>query len=212
MNKNTVLASGWLVAALFAGMMLGGGFTPQAEKTGVVDLADVVARSQFGKGSEERFRAMRVQREGLLEFMNTYRIMTVEQATKLRDLSLKETSAAEKADLDKLKEDIKKTDAKNTELSTKTTQLTAEERALMQQYGTQAQQIGDLAQRWAQEFTNDLEGWVRKQDEETVKRVRDAVNEVARAQGYSVVFDARVAPYGANNLTENVVKAMDAKS
>lgn len=212
MNKDILNRSGWLVAALLAGIMLGGGFTQGSDKVGVVDLTEVVEKSKFGKQNQDKFNQMRVAREGLLEFVDTYRVVSAAQATQLRALSLKDvTTADEKAQLERIKQDVMAADRKSTELSTKT-QLTPEERTLMQEYANLSQAMADTARRWYQEFTNELQAWADKQKVDSIRRAREAINEVAKAQGYSVVFEAGIAPYGANNLTDGALKTMDAKS
>lgn len=202
---------GWVVAAALAGVMLGSGFQPAESKIGVVNIAEVVEKSEFGRRSQEEFNAMKTAREAVLEFIDTYRVLTVEQATKFRDLSLKtNATAAEKAELDRLKAEVIAADRRSKELSIKTN-LTPEERQLMQEYATRSQQMQELTQRWFREFTQQMQSWADAQRLQSLERARAAVQETARAQGFTVVFETGIAPFGANDLTEASLRAMNAR-
>lgn len=211
MKTHMIHKMGWLVAALFAGMMIGGGFTQPTEKIGVVDISDVVEKSNFGRQNQEKFTQMRVAREGLLEFVDTYRVLTREQAFRLKELSVKENrTAAETAELEKIREDVKAADRRNLELSNKATP-TAEELELIREYAQRARDMGDVARMWYQEFTNELQAWADQQKIASIERARAAIHDVARQQGFSVIFESGIAPYGANDITNAALQAMDAR-
>ena len=211
MKKLTRNQTGWFAAALIAGTLLGGGFLPQAEKTGVVDVQKVVEQSEFGKANQDTFSAMKSAREGVLEFIDTYRVLTPEQAQKLRELSLKQAATApEKAELERVKADVIAADKKSKELSTKTN-LSPEERTLMEDYAKRSQAMEATAQRWFREFTNEMQTWADAQKLASVDKARAAIQEVGKAGGYTIVFEVGVAPYGANDLTDAALKAMNAK-
>jgi len=201
----------YLAAAAALGVVFAGGFQGTETKIGVVDISDVVEGSDFGKKNQDDFNAMKAAREGVLEFIDTYRVLTNEQALKLRELSLKpNASAAEKAELETLKATIQASDKKSKELSTKTT-LTPEERALMQDFAQRSQTMEQVAQRWFREFTNEMQGWADKQKAASIDKARLSIQEVAKQGGYTIVFESGVAPYGANDLTQAALKAMNAK-
>jgi Skp family chaperone for outer membrane proteins len=202
---------GYWIAALLLGVLLGAGFQDASSKIGVVDISDVVEKSEFGKKNQLDFDAMKTAREGVLEFIDSYRVLTNEQALRLRELSLKaNVSAAEKAELETLKATVIASDKKSKELSTKPN-LTPEERTLMQDYAQRSQTMEQVAQRWFREFTNEMQQWADRQKANSLDRARAAINEVAKAGGYTVVLESGVAPYGANDLTEAALKAMNAK-
>lgn len=202
---------GWVVAAALAGIMLGSGFQGSAEKTGVVDLSKIVEQSDFGKQNQTTFNAMKAAREGLLEFIDQYRILTNEQAQRLKDLMLKDKATPQdQAEIDRIKGEVTLADKRSKEMSTKTN-LTPEERTLMSEYATRSQNMEATAQRWFREFTTDLQAWADKQKLSSVERARAAIQEVAKAQGFTIVFEVGVAPYGANDLSDAALKAMNAK-
>jgi Skp family chaperone for outer membrane proteins len=206
MNK-----TGWMIAALLLGVFAAVGFQDASNKIGIVDISKVVEMSDFGKANQASFNQMKTAREGVLEFIDTYRVLTVEQATRFRDLSIKPTpTAEEKAELERIKADVMAADKKNKELSVKAN-LTPEDRALIEEYSKRANNMEMTAGRWLREFTNELQGWADKQKLTSLDRARAAVQEVAKAQGFTVVFEVGVAPYGANDITDAALKAMNAK-
>lgn len=203
--------TGWAIAALLLGVFAAVGFQDASNKIGIVDISKVVEMSDFGKANQASFNQMKTAREGVLEFIDTYRVLTVEQATRFRDLSIKPTpTAEEKAELDRIKADVMAADKKNKELSVKAN-LTPEDRALIEEYSKRANNMEMTAGRWLREFTNELQGWADKQKLTSLDRARAAVQEVAKAQGFTVVFEVGVAPYGANDITDAALKAMNAK-
>lgn len=211
MNTINMNKLGWIAAAAFGGVILGTGFQGSTDKLGVVDVAKIVEASDYGKQNQENFNKMKVSREGVLEFIDQYRVLTNEQAVRIKDLSLKEVlKPEEKAELDRLKGEVMLADKRSKELSTKTT-LTPEERTLMQEYATRSQNMEQLAQRWYREFTTDLQAWTDKQKLASIDKARAAIQEVAKAQGFTIVFEVGVAPYGSNDLSDASLKAMNAK-
>jgi len=202
---------GWvLFAALFA-VVVGGGFQAATEKVGVVDISKVVENSNYGKANQDTFKKMKAARETLLEFIDSNRVLTIEQATSIRDLSFKvDRTKAEDAKLDSLKADVIAQTKKWQELATKSN-LTSEERTLVEDYAKRAQTMGDLAQRWLRDFTNDMQEWADKQKLASVSKAREAIQSVAKTQGYTVVFEIGVAPYGANDLSDAALDAMNAQ-
>jgi len=197
---------GWvLFAALFA-VVVGGGFQAATEKVGVVDISKVVENSNYGKANQDTFKKMKAARETLLEFIDSNRVLTIEQATSIRDLSFKvDRTKAEDAKLDSLKADVIAQTKKWQELATKSN-LTSEERTLVEDYAKRAQTMGDLAQRWLRDFTNDMQEWADKQKLASVSKAREAIQSVAKTQGYT-----GVAPYGANDLSDAALDAMNAQ-
>lgn len=200
---------GWMVAAVMGGMMLGTGFQAADVKIGVVDIASVVERSALGKKNQSDFQAMKAAREGVLEFIDDHRVLTNEQALKFRDLSVKMgRNTAENAELEKLKADIIASDKNAKALSVKTN-ITPEERTLMQEYAQRAQNMEQLAQRWYREFTTEMQSWADKQKSDSLEKARKAIQSIGKQQGYSVVFESGVAPYGANDISDAALKALD---
>lgn len=209
MNETRFLQMGWVLAAALVAVMAASGFQEPAQKSGVVDIARIVEGSEFGKQNQASFAAMKKSREEVLEFLDTYRILTAEQAQRIRDLSLKPNATAEeKAELERIKAEVVATSRRSTELSTKPN-LTAEERTLIEEYARRSQTMAEVTQRWLREFTNEMQTWADNQKVQSVARARKAIQDVAKAQGYTLVFEVGVAPYGANDLSDDALKAMN---
>jgi Skp family chaperone for outer membrane proteins len=202
---------GWVLSAGILAMMAGSGFQAKNDKFGVVDLAEVFSSSEFAKGQTDTLRNLNTQRQDILQFANTYPVFSTEQAQRFRELSVKtQPSAAEKAELEKLKGTIIEQDKKLKNIQIKP-QPTPEEVALMREYSERAQNMVRTLERWAREFSDELLGMQDKLRKDTLDRVKNAVQEVGTKQGYSVVYVQDIVPYGANNITSESLKVMNSK-
>lgn len=202
---------GWILFATVAGIAMAGGFQDKAVKIGVVDITKVVEDSDYGKRNAEEFTKMKAAREGLLEFVDTYRVLTNEDAQQLKDLTLKANRTKEEdARIETLKANVIASNKKFNELTTKSS-LTPEERTLVEEYARRSQTMNDVAQRWFREFTADMGDWADKQKLDSVTRARAAIQEVAKQQGFTVVFELGVAPYGSDDITSAALQSMNDK-
>lgn len=202
--------AGWGVALLLAGIGLGSGFQAPNPKTGTVDLARLVDESDFGKANRDLRQRMSSARELLLEFIDTNRVLTTEQAQKLRDLTVKlNPTDAEKAEMERIKAEVIAQNKRWGELATKSA-LTPEERGLLQEYSRRSAEMEDYGRRLLREFTGDVDALVQKQKIDSVAKARKAIAVVGKAEGYSMVFEIGVAPYGANDVTDAALAAMNA--
>lgn len=202
---------GLIGVALIAAIGFGAtGFNQAPDKFGVVDLNKVIQQSDLGKANTASLNAALSARRGLMEFVNTYQVLTTEQAQRLRELTIKATiTDAEKAEMEKIKNDVKASDAKFKELNQKA-QLTDADRQLLQDFNGRAQTMGKVLERWNQEFTDEVSQLQQQLQTATVDKARAAVTQVAKGQGFTLVFESAVAIYGANDLTDAAVKAMNA--
>jgi len=203
--------AGWLVAAGLAGVLFGGGFQGGATKEGVVDIVRLGQESKVGQRNSEALRTAFLARNGLMEFAATQLVLTTEQANKLRTLSLKDPiTEAEKADLEKLKEEIKASAKNFNDLNQKANPTDAD-RAMLQDYNNRVQTMRRMLEAWNTEFTeelNRLEGSLRQQ---TITTAKEVVRDLGKKQGFTIVFESQIAPYGANDLTEAALKALNEK-
>lgn len=202
---------GWALAAALIAVGLAGGFQAPTLKIGVVDLTKVVEESDLGKENQATYKSMQTAREGLLEFLDNYRVLTNEQAMRIRELTLKKDSTdAEKAELERVKADVIAADKRSRELATKPN-MTPEERTLVEEYARRAQTMADVQTRWYREFTNELQQWADKQKVAGIEKARAATRDVAKAGGFTVVYEIGIAPYGSEEVTDAALKAMNAK-
>lgn len=202
---------GWVLAAGIAGSMAGSGFQAKADKWGVVDLAQVFTTSEFAKNQTDSLRNLSTQRQDILQFANTYPVFSVEQSNRFRELSVKpQITAAEKAELDKLKAAVIAQDKKFKDTQLKA-QPTPDEVALLREFNDRTQTMVKTIDRWAREFGEELQSMQAKLQKDTMDRVKVAVQEIGQKQGFTIVFVQDVVPYAANNMTTDSLKAMNAK-
>ena len=202
--------SGIAVAA-FGIIALGGlvGFQGTSAKVGVVDSRKVISSSDLYRRSRETFQSATSTRQSILEFVNANRTMKKEDAQRFRDLSLKNLpTEAEKAELEKIKASALDGEKRKRDLELKNPPSADEQKALEEFRNRQAS-TGDLLQEWQKEFQQELEQLDSKVGQDLEKNVRDAIQEVGKKQGYSVVYASTVAPYAANDITDEVVKAVN---
>lgn len=201
---------GWVVAAavVFLGTALG--FQDKAEKIGVVDMNRVISDSELGKKNQTTLQTALAARQDLLEFIKTYKVLTTDQANKLRELSLKPVvSEADKAEINRIRKEVIDADTKRNQLLQKSNPTDADRLAL-QDYNNRAQTMNEVYMRWSEEFQGDLDNLESQIRTDTVAKAKQIVKDVSKSQGYSVVFEASYAPYGANDLTDAGIKALNA--
>ncbi|MCE9559703.1 MAG: OmpH family outer membrane protein [Armatimonadetes bacterium] len=200
---------GWGVAFVLLGVMVGSGFQGGTEKTGVVDLNKVIQMSDSGKASTDKLNAQLKLRRGLIDFVTTYKVLTREQAERLKELTLKVTpTEEEKKEIEKIKADVIASDKRRNDLSQKQT-LTDAERELIREYSQRALAMEDLVSRWSGDFQNELEDLQKTAQQATIDKAKLALQTVAKAGGFTIVMETTVAPFGVNDLTDATTKQMN---
>jgi len=154
---------GWVVAAALVGVAIASGFQDTSVKIAVVDIGQVVEKSNHGKANQDTFVKMKKNREDLLEFIDNNRVLTTEQAMDLKTLWLKDNPTADdKNKAERIKADVIASNKKWTELGTKPN-LTPEDRTLLDDYAKRGQAMEQLMRRWYNDFTTEMQGWADKQ-------------------------------------------------
>ena len=211
MNNVRFLQLGWVLFAAVTAVALAGGFQASTPKLGSVDFPKVIEASDFGKANQTTLNRMETAREELLQFIDSNRALTLEQATSIRDLTLKsERTKEEEARLESLKADVVAQTKKWQALATKL-DMSSEERTLVEEYAKRAQTMKETEETWFNSFSNELKTFTDKAKIEGLNRAKAAVQDVARIQGYTVVFESSTAPYAANDLSDATLTAMNAK-
>lgn len=194
--------AGWLVAT---------GFQAGSTKMGVVDVGKVFSDSEYAKAQSAALQQTVDARTAMLEFVKQYRLFTPEQASAFKDLSTKGVpTPAEKTQLDKIKADVQAADKTFRDLQTKKNP-TPDDTAKMTLYTQEVQTMSATSMRWAQGFDEEIRTLNEKLRNDTLQRVRDAVKVVGAKQGFTLIFSSDVAPYGASDVTDDTLKAMNAK-
>jgi len=210
MKNVRFLQLGWVLFFAVTTAWVTSGFQATTEKVGVADINRMMDESDFGKTVKTTLDAMRQAREDVLQFIDQNRVITIDQATRIRDLMLKQArTTAEQAELDSLKATVEAATKKWTELSTKPN-MSPEERVLVQEYADRAQKANELGNTWLRTFTSDIEDYAQKQKTESNRRARIAIQATAKQQGYTVIYDNVFAPFGANDITDSALQAMNA--
>jgi len=202
---------GWVAAAALAGGMIGMGFKAPGDKTGTVDVAKVFKESDYAKKQTEGLRQQVKARQDVMEFIRGHRNMKGEDASKLRDLSIKEVATpADSSEITRLKTDADAAEAKARELQT-VDKPTAAQLSQLDDFTKRKDATGQLLEKWGQEFQSEFQGKQEKMSADTLQRVKDAIQQVGKDQGYSMIFSADIAPFSPNDVTADAMTKMNAK-
>lgn len=202
---------GWIVAALLGGVLVGSGFQGTTTKVGVVDVAKILESSTASKKANDQLNEMKKSREELLEFLSIYQVATADQIIKLKGYARKTPlTDAEKSDQTAIKDAIMKADGTYKTLVQKATP-TADEKAMLQEYGDRSRNNQKTLQAMYDEFKKEWDDAQAKQSDDVIVKARASLEEVAKAGGYTFILDRRSAPWGANDITEETLKVMNAK-
>ncbi len=203
--------SGWIVAISLLGVVAATGFQVTPTKIGVVDMSAVFAKSKFAQEQTKTLQDVGSSRKAMLDFLDTYRTFKPEDATRFHDLSIKaQVSSAEKAEIEKIKNDVMASDKRLKDLQTKTT-LTPAESTELSELSRRIQSTTDAGGRWSNDASQEIQTLQEKLRADTLVKVREAVKQVGKDQGYTVIFINELAPYAANDVTDAALKAMDKK-
>lgn len=210
MSNQVTSKMGWLVACVMGVFLFASGFQDGASKFGVVDVNKVLRDSEKGKKLTEELQTQFNTRQGLLEFVAANPTISAEQASKLRELSVKlNTTAAEKTEIENIKKAVVADENKFASLGQKA-DLTEGERAELEDLGTRRRNAQGMLGRWQQEFTQELQTLELEKQADLVDKVKSIVQDAAKKGGYTMVFQTNVAIYGANDLTDEATKALNA--
>ena len=209
----TIHKLGWVVAAGLVGSMVGMGFHAPGEKTGNVDVAKVFAECTLVKKQSDNLKNQYQARQAVIDFLKTNPYITVDKATKFRDLSLKTVAltAADKASLEALK-------TESLEASTKMRTLIGKEKPAaadltqIEDFNKKKDTLMETLQRWVQEFGEEMNQKQSSSRQDLYTKIQEAASKVAKEQGYSIVFTKETAIYSANDITAETTKAVDKMS
>ena len=202
---------GWVAAAALAGGMIGMGFKAPGDKTGTVDIAKVFKDSEYAKKQTEGLRGQVKARQDVIEFVRSNRNIKVEDAQKLKDLSVKDTKTpADDAEVLRIKTDAAAAETKARELQT-VDKPTAAQLSQLNEFTQRKDATGQLLDKWSRDFQEEFQQKQEKMSADTLQRVRDAIQQVGHDQGYSIVFSQDIAPYCPNDLTTDAMSKMNSK-
>lgn len=187
------------------------GFTEPASKVGIVDVQKALRDCDATKRATDKLQTAFKARQDLIEYVNTYPVMTVVQANRLKELSLKPApTAAETTELNTLKATVKDLDSRLRALQLKTNPTPADKQQL-EDFGKRAQDLGNLIQQWRQAFNDELNQMQDEAQQTNQTLALGSITEVGKAQGFTLIFVRDVAPFGTNDVTADVLKSMNKK-
>lgn len=210
MNKTywTGFLSGTTILALgMTAILAGSGFQNNSTKIGVIDSNQVIQAVAVAKNLVEDEKNLRTDRETVVQFLDRYRIMKKEDADRFKNLSIKATKTdAEKGELEKLKTAATEAQRKFKDLELKSSP-TADELKALDDYRNRQNDMQEYLQNLVKDFQTELAAIHDKNQATVYEAFKAGLTDYGKKQGYTVVFDKNVAPYGANDLTDDVTKA-----
>ncbi|GAB4128638.1 MAG: OmpH family outer membrane protein [Armatimonadota bacterium] len=211
MNKPTQwLPTVALALTLVGALIIAPGFQNNAEKYAAVDITKVLEDSNLGKAQNEKLRNAWQVRSDILNFVRENPCLTNEQANDLLTLSLKENlTAAEKTKLEATKTAVRDAAKQLQTLVTKADK-TDQEKELLTDLNGRLQIAQSVLGQWNEVFNNDMDSLGSTLREEAIAQVRAKIGEVAKRQGFTMVFESSVLVYSSTDLTPEVVKAVNA--
>lgn len=203
---------GWTCGIAMIALMVATGFqTKSGEKFGNIDLVRVKQESEFAKKRQGQLVELNGLQQNVIDFVRSYRVFTKEQASRFKDLSLKvKRTPAEEEELTKIKNAVIAADKAYKDLTVKANPTPAEA-AQLRDYAGREQAMEEVVQGWVQEFDKDMSNLSKKVDEEYFKAVDSSVKEIGSKQAYTLIFSRDTAPYAANDVTDELIKAVNKK-
>lgn len=199
-----------IFAAFFLGMFALTAWQNNVQKFGVVNLGDVAERSKLGQREKKEFENLRTKYGGLIQFLNTNKVLAREDVQKMVDLWNKEKpTAAETQQLEALKT---KAQTQSEELRRLISVLnpTAEQQTRIRELSGMSQGTEDMLPQLDNMLGTAMQQRANAKQQEVLEKARAALQKVGKRDGFTMVFESQVAIYGATDLTDEALKTMDA--
>jgi Skp family chaperone for outer membrane proteins len=203
-NRVTVAAVG-IVAAFFAISA----FQNQTLKFGVVDLGAVADGSKLGARKRVEFDARRDKMTALMQFVAEQRVVSRAQCSQLKTLMLTANpTPAQAQELKQLQDQVR---AQKTEFDTLMRVVSPRPDQLQRanELSAMANEAQEILRDWNQEFNFEMQQLRQAFQEEVLEKAKEAAKKVSQRGGFSTVFEAGVAVYAANDITQDAIKQMD---
>ncbi len=201
LSGTTILAIG-MVAVL-----AGSGFQGANQKIGVIDSNAVMQAVALAKNMVEDEKNLKTDRETVMAFLQRYPIIKKEDAEKFKNLSIKPVRTdPEKAELEKLKVMATDTVKKFKELELKSSP-SQDELKLLDEFRNRKNEMDEYLQGLFKDFQTELAGIHDKNQGIVYEAFKMGVNDIGKKQAFTLVLDKNIAPFGANEITDDVTKA-----
>lgn len=199
---------GWIISAAMVGGIAASAYKQKTDKIGFVDFGAAFAQSSLKAKESAQFDGKATSLRSALDFVQLNDIFTGDQLGQFQSLVLKDSpTQKDQDDLKKLEADV-----------TTATKLFDTLRQKPNPTAQDTQQLNDLANdrnmtrnslpQLQQSFSNYMQDFKEKQAEDASDQIQKAVEKVAKAQGYTLVFSDTSALYGGDDLTPAVSKEL----
>jgi Skp family chaperone for outer membrane proteins len=207
MIKNKKAMFGWILSFALGSGIIAAGFQAKQEKVGVVDFMKVVLESKEVKRYEDSMRQAQAVRAGLINFIQQNPTIKVEDALKLRDLTLKPTQTdADKNEIERIKKEAIASQDRLRKIQT-TQKPTQQELTELDDLNRRASLIQQQLERIAGEMQNEMADKQALGNADVRSKIREIISGVAKSQGYTIVYSTDSAVYGVNDITSDCIKA-----
>ena len=172
------------------------------------ETVDVNGQSRAkAKNMVEDEKNLKNDREVVMSFLQQFPIIKKEEAEKFKNLSIKPVKTdAEKTELEKLKTAAADTVKKFKELELKSSP-TQDELKQLDEYRNRKNEMDDYLQGLFKTFQAELVAIHDKNQSIIYEAFRAGVNEIGKKQAFTLVLDKNIAPFGANDITDDVTKS-----
>jgi Skp family chaperone for outer membrane proteins len=200
---------GWVLAAATVGVAIGSGFQEKTKKTGFIDMQGVYSDSNLKQKNDAKLRNAAQLRQAAFDFLKLNPEFTDDQLARYKVLATKEApTPAETAELTKIKTAVQTATNQFEDLRKKPNPSAADLKTL-DTLGALNDSNKKAEAAWGQEFTQQLDTMQSDLNLASLDAIKAAIAQVAKPQGYTLVFRENVAIYGSNNLGPEVKKIVD---
>ncbi len=208
MNQHRTIAFAALAASAAAFALLG--FQQGQERTGTVNISQLIQKSSLGQKNTQRLESAFRRRQNFLAFLEQNPLLERAQVDQLKALELKETlTTAETEEQTRLKAAAAAALREFNELNMKTTPTEAD-RQKLDVYNERSRAMSGVIEGIASEFNQDVQKLRDEVRQGETAASQKAIQEAAKKAGVTIAFTAEIAPYAANDLTDEAVKIMNA--
>lgn len=212
MHKFRVVALS--VAAVVAAVCFSGISALAADnstKIAVVDLQKVYKDAPRVKQYMEELDAFRAELGQKLEIRSQNMMLNEDEIKELIDLKIKTTPTdKEKARITELEGMERSRDAELKQLQS-TKDLTDQQKARQTELQNLQNSSKTTGESLEKDYNSNLQNKVQELDDKAKADMQDAINKVAEAKGYSLIFDKSAVMYGGTDITDQVIAKLDRK-
>ena len=209
-SNSSVHKAAWTFVAALVGAWGAYGFQNSNEKVAVVDINAVADQCVIGKLNQGTIDNMNLVRVGFLQFLSSNRTIPQDQIKRLAVLWMKsKRTPAEEQELAKIKTDGITAGQRSSALIAKRS-LTPEEQALLEEYARRSEATVQLGSQFQQSFIDEVEQESGRLKAELLQKCRVLAQAIGKKQGVTILFEAKAAPFAANDLTAETVEAVNA--